>query len=75
MAKLTVHGGDFRRGDGWFYPGGQLVLRNDDGKSESIPLARVEIAEQASKASLRIYGGDEVLHADFERAITESEIS
>jgi hypothetical protein len=73
MAKLTVHGGDFRRGDGWFYPGGTLVLRNSDGKPESISLAGVEIAGQASGASLRIYGGDEVLHADFEQAKSESE--
>jgi len=51
MAKLMVHGGDFAKGgDGWFYPGGRFVLRDTNGRPESLPLARLEAADQASEA-------------------------
>ncbi len=73
MAKLMVHGGDFAKGDGWFYPGGRFVLRDKNGKPESIPLTRVEVADHASKVSLRIFGADESLRSDFENATVESE--
>src|SRR6266849_4547007 len=49
MAKLMVHGGDFAKGDGWFYPRGRFVLRDKNGKPEPLPLARLEVADQASE--------------------------
>jgi hypothetical protein len=68
MAKLKIHGGDFAKGDGWFYPGVRIVLRDKNGKPESIPLKDLEVADHASEASLRIFGGDEVLIGELERA-------
>jgi len=69
---LKVHGGDFTKGDGWFYPGG-LVLRDRNGKPESIPLPRVQAADHASEISLTMFGGGETLRADFERAMIEGD--
>jgi hypothetical protein len=71
MAKLMVHGGDFAKGDGWFYPGGRFVLRDKNGWPESILLARVEAADHASEVSLALFGGGESLRADFECAMSE----
>ena len=73
MAKLVVHGGDFTKGDGWFYQGGGFVLHDKNKKPESIPLARVEMADHASKTSLRIFKNDESLRSDFESATVEAE--
>jgi hypothetical protein len=69
MAKLTVHGGDFKKGEGWFYPGGRFVLDDEEGTQHSIPLVEIEAAEHASEASLRAFGCD----ADFEHAKAECE--
>ncbi len=52
MPKLMVHGGNFAKGDGWFYLGGRFVLRDKNGRPESILLARVEAADHASEVSL-----------------------
>jgi hypothetical protein len=68
MAKLTVHGGDFKKGDGWFYPSGSFLLNNKEDKPEPIPLTNVEAAERASDSALRFFTGGESLHADFERS-------
>ena len=48
MARIDVHGGDFTNGMGAFHIGGGFVLRDRDGKSETIPLCRLQIAEHAS---------------------------
>jgi len=68
---IEVHGGDFAKGVGWFYPGGSFVMRAKNGRPESIPLSRLEAADHASQISLRIFGAGEALRMDFEHA-TES---
>jgi hypothetical protein len=75
MVKLTVHGGDFKKDDGWFYPGGHFLLLNKDGKAESIPLASIEAAEPATETLLRVFGGDESLRADFQRGTTTCNVN
>jgi len=65
---IEVHGGDFAKGPGWFYPGGSFVMRAKNGRPESIPLSRLEAADHASEISLQIFGAGEALRMDFERA-------
>jgi hypothetical protein len=71
MAKLTIHGGDFKKGDGWFYSGSRFVLHDVHGRPQSIPLVQIEAAERASESSLRIFGCDESLLSNFEQAKAE----
>ena len=69
MATFEVHGGDFAKGTGWFYPGRSFVLRDKHGRPEGIPFSRLEAADQASEISLQIFGAGEALRMDFEHAI------
>jgi hypothetical protein len=75
MAKLTVHGGDFKKGSGWFYPGEHFSLYDKTGQLESIPLARIEASDRASASTLEIFECDESVCADFEKARLEIELS
>ena len=72
MARIDVHGGDFTKGVGAFHTGGGFMLRDRDGKSETIPLCRLQIVEHASEVSLQIYGAGDAVRADFQCA-AESE--
>ena len=73
MARIDIHGGDFAKGLGWFYADNGFVLRDKDGKPASIPLARLEAADQASEASLRIFGVSDSMRADFGDATAQAE--
>jgi hypothetical protein len=73
MARIDVHGGDFVKGVGAFHAGSGFVLCDHDGKSESIPLSRLEVADHASEVSLQIYGGGDAMRADLEHVTSESE--
>jgi hypothetical protein len=70
MAKLVIYGGDFSKGDGWFYSGRSFVLRNKSGKPETIPLSSLEVTNQASRATVMAYGDDTALVADLQRVAT-----
>jgi|SRR5712691_74020 len=72
MARIDVHGGDFTKGVGAFHTGGGFTLRDRDGKSETIPLCRLRIADHASEVSLQIFGAGDAVRADFQCA-AESE--
>jgi hypothetical protein len=71
MAKLRIQGGDFTRGEGWFYPVGGFVLRGEHNRPQSIPLSQLEAVDHASEISLTTFGADETLRTDYERARTE----
>jgi hypothetical protein len=68
MAKLKIHGGDFAKGDGWFYQSSGFVLRDKKGKSEPIPPKALAVADHASQKSIRAIGGNETLVGELERA-------
>jgi hypothetical protein len=68
---IEVHGGDFTKGVGWFYPGVSFVLRAENGRPVSIPFSQLEGVDDASETSLQEFGADETLRIDFEHA-TES---
>lgn len=58
MAKITVHAGDFLKGDGQF-SFGQLTLLTEAHSflGESIPIAQLETVEVASEESVKRLGG------------------
>ena len=56
MAKLTIHGEDFARGDGWYYSPGCFVLLDKNGRPESIPLAEVLAVDHATESALWEFG-------------------
>jgi hypothetical protein len=68
MARIDVHGGDFTKGVGAFHTGGGFILRDRDGKSETIPLCRLRMVDHASEISLQIFGAGEAVRTDFEHA-------
>jgi hypothetical protein len=75
MANLAIHGGDFGKGDRWFYSSYGFVLRGKSGKPESIPLNRLEFTDQASRATVMAYGGDAALVADLEHVPTDDRLT
>jgi hypothetical protein len=68
VPKITVRGGDFAKGPGWFYSGGHFELHDRKAKPEAVPLACVVAAYLATEIVLSLFGADEALRADFERA-------
>lgn len=58
MAKITVHAGDFLKGDGQF-SFGSLTLRTDAHPwvGETIPLTQLEMVEPASEENVKKLGG------------------
>jgi hypothetical protein len=75
MAKLVIYGGDFSKGDGWFYSGRSFVLRNKSGKPETIPLSSLEVTNQASRATVMAYGGDTALVAGLQRVAPDDPLT
>ena len=72
MASIDILGGDFAKGTGAFHTGAGFMLHDHDGKSETIPLCRLEVADHASEVSLQIFGAGDALRADFQ-CVAESE--
>jgi hypothetical protein len=68
VPKITVRGGDFAKGAAWFYSGGHFELHDRKAKPEAVPLACVVAAYLATEIVLSLFGADEALRADFERA-------
>lgn len=58
MAKVTVHSGDFLKGDGQF-SFGSLILRTTEHSwaGETIPITQLETVEVASEESVKKLGG------------------
>jgi hypothetical protein len=67
-AKLTVHGGDFTKGNGYFYSGKRFLLRDRNGQPETNPLVRIEACDLASELTLDIFECDDALRADLKHA-------
>jgi hypothetical protein len=55
LAKLTIHGEDFARGDGWSYSP-TFVLRDKNGKTQFIPLSEVAAVDHATESALWEFG-------------------
>lgn len=58
MAKVTVHAGDFLKGDSQFIPG-SLILRTTEHSwlGETISITQLETVEVASEESVKKIGG------------------
>lgn len=67
MAKLTIYGGDFAKGDGWFYPARGFMFPTKSGRPELISLRNLVAADLASEVSIKLLGGGEALIRELER--------
>ena len=72
MAAIDVLGGDFAKGIAAFHRGSGFLLRDKDGKADTIPLCRLQWADHASEVSLEVFGAFE-LRADLAAAESESQ--
>jgi hypothetical protein len=68
MARIEVHGGDFRKGIGALHARDGFTLRGQKGEVQKISFCQLTMVDQASTISLSIFGASEPLQRDFERA-------
>jgi hypothetical protein len=61
VGRLKVHGGDFAKGRAWFTPKVGFLLRNMNGERESLLVGSLVVTYDATEASIRKLGGDELL--------------
>jgi hypothetical protein len=67
MGRLKIYGGNFAKGRAWFTPRAGFVLRDKDGKQESISVEALAVAGRATEESILALGGDEALVDELER--------